>query len=239
MATRRLQNPTVSVTEVLDKLSTYLSRSLTSRSIELNSNRNLSARVRSSLDQETVARALQSFTLASDWYAERSLTLEIPSGDHWYDFAVRGRDLFLPINLKVSQLGGADNVSAKDGLFYAITGIDPASARTNTWENFCAAVAQSISTVTTADYFFLVINKSDIGDVFWTSMKSLQRASPNGNNLPFQCDWSHNRHREYRTHDEAARYLLHILRRSFELRAEAFLSFRQHLDPILDEEAPS
>ncbi len=230
----RLANPSVSVQDILDRVVVYLGRSLEDHSVELCTNRNLAPRVRSSIDQETISRALKQYTHASDWFQERKLELEIPPNDFWYDFAIRGRDLFLPVNLKVSSLeGSGDNVSAKDGLFFALTGVDPRSASTNTWERFCTALAHNLSTSTSADYFLLIVSKTQIGDVFWTSLKSLKHLQPNGNNLPFQCNWQENRERIYRTHDEAARYLLGIARRSFELRAEGFLSFQRHIDPIL------
>ncbi len=230
----RLANPTVSVQDILDRVVRYMARSLEDHSVELCTNPNLAPRVRSSIDQETISRALKQYTHASDWFQERELELEIPPNDFWYDFAIRGRDLFLPVNLKVSSLKGAgDNVSAKDGLFFALTGVDPRDANTNTWERFCTSLARNLSTLTTADYFFLIVSKKNIGDVFWTSLKSLKQLQPNGNNLPFQCDWQDNRERIYRTHDEAARYLLGITRRSFELRADAFMSFQRHIDPIL------
>ena len=80
-----------------------------------------------------------------------------------------------------------------------------------------------------ADYYFLVINKTQAGDVFWTSLKRLPELTPNGNNPPFQCNWSKNRQHIERTQQEAEAYILGVLRQTFVLRAKALESFDSHI----------
>jgi hypothetical protein len=103
------------------------------------------------------------------------------------------------------------------------------------WEQFCQQLGEHLGTNPEADYFFLVTNKKEPGEVFWTSLKQIETLVPNGNNPPFQCNWGKNRRRIERSDEEAQKYILGKLRETFVLRAEALKSFDRHLKQILEE----
>lgn len=128
---------------------------------------------------------------------------------------------------------GQDNISSKEGLFYAVTGVRPESARLNNWERYSESMAEYLDPDTTADYYFIVVSKNDTGCVFWTSLKKLNRVVPNGNNPPFQCAWRDNRQRVDRPPREAVAHLLNVLEETFRLRADAYLCFEKTLAPRL------
>lgn len=139
----------------------------------------------------------------------------------------------MPVNVKVSALKTSDNISSKEGVFYALTGISSDKVQIKNWERFCEELSRYLGTNPTADYYFLVISKELPGEVFWTSLKSIGELVPNGNNPPFQCHWGRNRVRASRSGNEAQRYILGVLRETFRLRAEALRSFDRHLKSFL------
>ena len=88
---------------------------------------------------------------------------------------------------------------------YALTGL---SDLPNKWGPFNEILSQNIRSG--YDYYFLIMNKNDSTDVFWTSLKRIKRLQPNGSNLPFQCNWALNREWADRTEEEAIEYILSV-----------------------------
>ncbi len=72
------------------------------------------------------------------------------------------------------------------------------------------------------DYYFLVINKNNTKDCFYTSLKRIKVLVPNGNNLPFQCDWSKNREFSDRSEIEAMKYILNIYIQSWDKKVKDY-----------------
>lgn len=72
---------------------------------------------------------------------------------------------------------------------------------------------------------FLVVSKTDLNDIFLTSLKTLKELTPNGNNLPFQANWEENREGVLRTYDKAKKFILSNFAKSLKLRAETYQSF--------------
>ena len=136
-----------------------------------------------------------------------SSIIDVPSIRAWYDFRVACEQGELFVNIKVSDLSNsaADNLSSKKGMGYALTGMKDLP---DTWPAFNRAISDNIRGG--FDYYFLVMNKNDSSDVFWTSLKRIRRLQPNGNNLPFQCDWSSNREWSSRTEEESIVYILSV-----------------------------
>ena len=118
-----------------------------------------------------------------------------------------------PVNIKVTSLKGRDNVSSNEGLVYALTGKTCAP----NWPSIGKTLL-SDDIDKEADYYFLIVNKEDPTDVFWTSFKYLKKGYPNGSNLPFQVKWSENRERVERSYDEAWAFLTGLMVESAELR---------------------
>ena len=153
-----------------------------------------------------------------------SMKTIIPQAREWYDVCFANDDctLFVPVNIKISNFVYSDNIASKKGLYYACTGKIPQNKdfegmhdateddalRTNKWTEFYEKLERDIDYRENGDYYLLVIDKNDSSDVYFTSLKTLQETTPNGNNLPFQCNWSKNRIRVKRTHHEARRFLL-------------------------------
>jgi len=132
-------------------------------------------RVNSSLGEDTVIELLISE------YGD--LIESAPKARHWYDLKICG----MPVNIKITTGKGADNVSSKKGLYYALTGKDP-SGVSDSWETFLNELKNNIKT-TEKDYYFLVINKTDPSKVTHTSIKKIKNLTANANNLPFQKKW--------------------------------------------------
>ncbi len=158
--------------------------------------------------------------------------LKTPTGYHyvfpatksqaWYDFKIQNPycpDNKIFVNIKITNLDkpSADNVSAKQGMGYALTGIEDMPKE---WDKFHELLRTQIELG--FDYYFLIINKNNTSDCFWTSLKRIETLVPNGNNLPFQCNWSQNKFPINRNEIEATDYILSIYNKSCKKRAEKF-----------------
>jgi hypothetical protein len=213
---------------ILDSLQNYLSRSLQTGSLNLDKSQ-ADGRLNSQMNERQISDALRLYGLANEQFQAAGCTIEIAPPRFWYDFLVSGPGIYLPVNIKVSSLEGNDNLSSKEGVFFALTGTDPKSVKINDWDRYCESIGSHLGTNPEADYYFLVINKTKLGDVFWTSLKRLPDLTPNGNNPPFQCNWSKNRDHAERSLKESEEYTLTKLRQTFALRAKALESFDCHI----------
>lgn len=143
--------------------------------------------------------------------------IKIPKIREWYDFKIidlnnnnndnnnNGNNNEIFVNIKISDLDNnyADNLSSKIGMGYALTGKNDLSMQ---WEKFHKQIKENIKIG--YDYYFLIVNKNNSCDAFWTSLKRIETLIPNGNNLPFQCDWSKNRNFSTRNEIQAIYYIL-------------------------------
>lgn len=146
---------------------------------------------------------------------------------HWWDFAVDNADGFYPVNLKISEFVNAnDNLNCKLGIYYSLTGTSPDFPNEIGWGNFFRRLSQDIRD-NDKDYYFMVINKQNTSDVLVQGLKTLQTVYPNGNNLPFQCCWIHNRRSVARSFDEARDFLLAAFSESIKKRAKIYLDFQR------------
>ncbi len=147
---------------------------------------------------------------------------------HWWDFSIIDSDVLLPVNLKLTELKSAnDNVNCKLGIYYALTGQAPEFANEIPWLNFFRHLSENMQE-NDKDYYFLVVNKNNTGDVFVQGLKTLQSLSSSGSNLPFQCCWRDNREVKSRSFDEACDFLLSTIADSIKLRANIDDEFRQY-----------
>lgn len=214
--------------QILDRLCDYLANSLRCGGLELAKN-SRDGRVNSQASEQAISKALLNFAEANDWFKhEYSLRIEISKERHWFDFAVHGDGLFLPVNVKVSAFQSSDNLSSKEGVFYALTGVQPETVKIHTWDRFLEQLSANLGFDSKSDYYFLVVDKVSVGHVFWTSLKRINQLDPNGNNPPFQCHWGKNQMRKERAEEDACRYVLAVLGETFRLRAEAWNSFKTY-----------
>ena len=137
----------------------------------------------------------------------------------FYDFAISEGGKTIYVNIKVSDFSNraADNCSSKEGLAHALTGLTQFPVGfVKFHETMCSNIKSGF------DYYFLVVNKNNHSDAYWTSLKRIKTLVPNGNNLPFQCDWASNREFSGRTEEEATKYLLKIYLTSWEKKVNGF-----------------
>lgn len=223
----------ISSDDVMDLLMGFLQKSLRASILKL-SRKDTDGRVNSSINEKEIRTSLKTAAVNNDKFtSEHGLVITDPSDRDWVDFTVEGHETFVPVNIKVTNMdGSADNLSCKLGMFYALTGFRPDFHNTISWENYTERMAKALEKTkgnTNADYYFLVVNKRDPGDVFWTSLKRIEKLTPNGNNLPFQCDWSKNRDRTERDSIEAVNYVLGTFYQSVRLRAQLREQFEANL----------
>ncbi len=145
--------------------------------------------------------------------------LEKPSMRKWYDIKLVDNHKEFYVNVKVSDLsnGAADNLSSKLGMGYALTGITEMPIG---WEDFNNMLADNLRIG--YDYYFLVVDKSRQGNVFWTSLKRISVLQPNGSNLPFQCNWARNTMPSGRSEIEAMKYILNIYLMSWDKKTNGY-----------------
>lgn len=144
--------------------------------------------------------------------------VEISSIRQWFDFKICQKDEIF-VNVKISDLNNstADNCSSKLGMGYALSGVKNMPLA---WDKFHEMLANELKIG--YDYYFLVINKNDTKDCFYTSLKRIKTLVPNGNNLPFQCNWAENRAFSNRSEIEAMRYILDIYLQSWDKTVKGY-----------------
>ena len=108
---------------------------------------------------------------------ENKFDIDIPVARDWADFYINA----IPVNIKITTTNTADNASSKKGLYYALTG--QVYSGSGQWEDYLKQLKHNIKD-TNKDYFFLIVNKNNTGDVFINSLKQISTLQPNGNNLP-------------------------------------------------------
>lgn len=148
--------------------------------------------------------------------------LEAPRSRHWYDILFKVNGKSYPVNIKITAGDSADNVSSKEGLFYALTGIWPENVKGLTqWKTYNTLLTENLNTSSESDYYFIVYFKEE--EMFLvTSLKRIEELTPNGNNLPFQCNWSKNYEFTKRTLQEQSKYLMDIYFQSWLKKLNGF-----------------
>lgn len=223
------------VEEILDRIQNHLKTALKKGIVQLASDGD-DGREDSQKSERRITQTLALLFESDSFFSSNKLVFKASTARFWYDFLVSGPNgLWLPVNIKISSFSGSDNLSSKEGLFYTMTGVDPKkvphpnrSGRNisiNSWEPYCEAMSEYFGHNKSADYYFLVIHKGDIGKVFWNSLKSIKNLDPNGNNLPYQASWQKNQERVKRNWEESAVYLMKVFREALVLRARVLDQF--------------
>ncbi len=154
--------------------------------------------------------------------------VDIPKYRSWYDFSFKDNNLFIPVNIKITETTKADNLNAKLGIYYALTGLLPTFPNEINWLRYFEELSNNIGSNKDRDYYFLIINKQNTNEVIVNSLKSLKKLVPNGNNLPFQCRWCDNKEPVKRTFLQAEKFLLTTFGKSIKLRAEIYFQFKKY-----------
>ena len=220
---------------IAEQVMTEITSIVAKEKINLNLvNASSDGRVNSSLQEDIVTDFLRTSKDIHNILTKYNLQLNIPKDREWFDFCLfdTNMETFIPVNIKISTTKTADSVSSKKGLYYACTGVLPYnntfdiddtenSLKSNKWTEFYKKLKRDCDKHKDKDYYFLIVNKTDTADVFYTSLKTLKVLSPNGNNLPFLCNWGQNRERIFRTHAEARKFLLKNFYLSLELSCKS------------------
>ncbi len=152
----------------------------------------------------------------------------ITDSDHrWYNFAIRDGFDRIPVKIKISRFKGADNLSCKLGIYYALTGKWPVFNDEISWADFFKLLGENLDPGTAKDFYFLVINRNNPSDVFYIGLKQLPEIMESGNNPPFQCSWSKNREPVNRSGLDAQSYILKKLELTAIQRAEMSEAYKR------------
>lgn len=187
-------------------------------------------RVNSSKNEDEIKQHLIISTRSNEKFRnEWGLELFLSPSREWYDFSIKrfADDWFVPVNIKVSEEHSADNLNCKLGLYYALTGLMPDFTNAIAWPDFFEKLHAHLGAHDDKDYYFLCVNKRTPSSCFHASLKTLQELTPNGNNLPFQCNWSKNREPLARNQAEATSFLLTTFWRSLLSRGSPALKFKE------------
>lgn len=159
----------------------------------------------------------------------KKFEIERPKVRDWVDFGFYENEEYYPVNIKVSNTTTADNLNCKLGIYYALTGKFPHFGNGVEWNTYFQSLRENISN-NSKDYYFLIINKKASRDIFISTLRGLQKLTPNGNNLPFQAKWCENREYVSRTYEEAKEFILQYFAKSLKLRANAYEDFLRYFD---------
>ena len=154
-------------------------------------------RVNSIADEETVIQLLE------EKYGD---AVERPKAREFFDVRLFGH----PIQIKSSSYskGASDNFSSKAAILYALTSLSEEEIqKVRGWESFESSLLQYANEENDRDYYIISVNKDD-STVHLSSLKSLNKLTPNGNNLPFQIQWKNNVETVERNYDEAYSFIV-------------------------------
>ena len=136
--------------------------------------------------------------------------IETPPPRCWWDIKVFG----YPLNIKSSKFGSAaDNFSSKAAILYALTDLPEEEVTCTSWKNFQNKLQMNSSQESSRDYYIIVLDKTT-KKVYLQSLKSLQKLTSNGNNLPFQIKWKDNTHPIERNYLQAYNFLIECYKQS-------------------------
>lgn len=159
-------------------------------------NEHADGRVNSIADEAVIIKALV------EKYGEDNI-IE-PKVREWFDVRIFGH----PVQIKSSTYskGASDNFSSKAAILYALTTLNEDEVNVRGWQQFEQALLTK-SGSNNRDYYIISMNK-DNNTFMLTSLKQLNKLTPNGNNLPFQIKWKDNTNPVQRTDDEAYRFIV-------------------------------
>lgn len=149
--------------------------------------------------------------------------IEVPKARSWWDVKVFG----YPLNIKSSKYGtAADNFSSKAAILYALTNLPEEEVKVTSWQKFQQALLNHSSEDNNRDYYIFTLNKNT-NEVHLSSLKTLQKITPNGNNLPFQIKWRDNTQPFERTHRQAYKFLVECYKESVRRKISAHDGFEE------------
>ncbi len=112
-------------------------------------------------------------------------------------------------DIKISTTRTADNTNAKKHVYYFLTGQDPDTNSVSSQESKIFKLMRENENVDeNRDFYYLIVNKNNLDDIFVVSLKTIATLNPNPSNMPFQAKWRDCRVPVSRTWSEAREFLL-------------------------------
>lgn len=172
-------------------------------------------RVNSIDDEDTI------IDLLIEKYGQENI--QRPKAREWWDVKVFG----YPLQIKSSKYGSAaDNFSSKAAILYALTNLPEDKVTVTSWQKFQQALIQHSFEDNYRDYYIFSLNKVS-NEVHLSSLKTLTKITPNGNNLPFQIKWADNTEPVQRTHRQAYEFLVECYKESVRRKISAHDGFEK------------
>lgn len=198
-------------------------------------------RLESAIEEETIAKPIiLEWIEVSEVAKKYGVTVEVPNIRNWTDVNLMCKELkiFIPCNIKISNFKQADNLNCQAGLCLATTGIYESTLK-NPFPTQSEYLYKKIKETRVhkynqpIDYYFIVFNKNDLSQSYYTSLLTIKELKPNGKNK-LQANWGDNRKlgryslipvtdamirsdldrglvpREYRSYDLAVAYVMEV-----------------------------
>ena len=139
----------------------------------------------------------------------------------WYDILAYDYMYgWIPINIKSTTTITSDNTGNLAMCVYAYTNEMLDINRDKSYENgkmsdilFNKLKNKNYNTNNKKDYYFIVLNKTNTGDIIINSVKGLLVLTPNINNLPFQVCWDKNREFKYKNIHKTVKLFIDCLQK--------------------------
>ena len=139
----------------------------------------------------------------------------------WYDILVFDYTYgWIPVNIKTTTTITSDNTGNLAMCVYAYTNEMLDINRDKSYENgkmsdilFNKLKNKNYNTNNKKDYYFIVLNKTNTGDIIINSVKGLLVLTPNINNLPFQVCWDKNREFKYKNIHKTVKLFIDCLQK--------------------------
>lgn len=158
------------------------------------STQNEDGRINSCMDEDNVIKML---------IEKFGKKIQKPKIRMWYDILVYDYMYgWIPINIKTTTTKTSDNTGNLAMCVYAYTNqeLDLHASYGNGAMStilFNTLKNKNYNKNPKKDYYFIVLNKTIVGDIIVNSVKGLTLLTPNVNNLPFQVCWDKNRSFNY------------------------------------------
>ena len=172
-------------------------------------NDHLDGRINSIQDEKTIIEFLES--KFGDF-------IERPEPRDWWDVKLFG----YPLQIKSSDFSkkASDNFSSKAAILYALTYLPEEKVNVKKWSDFEHALLNYTDVENGRDYYILIFDKQS-KKVFLNSLKTLNKLTPNGSNLPFQIKWVDNIVPVSRSHKEAYDLIVGVYKKSVRAKISA------------------
>lgn len=209
---------------IMYKIKTYLKL----QSFQFSSH-NEDGRINSCIDEDGVIKLL------IEKFGEK---IKKPKIRMWYDIlAFDYMYGWIPINIKTTTTITSDNTGNLAMCVYAYTNEMLDIHMNKSYDNgkmsdilFNKLKNKKYNINNKKDYYFVVLNKTVVGDIIVNSVKGLTLLTPNINNLPFQVCWNKNREFNYKNINEKIKMFIECLQKPKPSWKETFMSNIRRLD---------